>query len=530
METFFNLLGLLVLAVVVYFIYGLVHTSVESARTNREIRKLSERYRESSDEETARGLAAIWLRLRDSVPYVPTPEVADYSPGAIAQAVARTLGSLPLLGTWAEGADLPVPLPPERERRRHLYIVGKTGAGKTTLLSHLVGLDLGEGRGVGVVSPEGEIFRERLLPLAQNRRDELVYFAPGDPGNRITFNPLAVEEGDDPARSAEDLFTIFRRTIGDEIGPRSTPILQNAFAALVGREEATLADLKRLLGDEVYREEVAFESKDEYVRSFLLDTFPRFPKGAELPLVSRLDAFLRPPSIRRTLCRASSTLSIREIVREGKVLYVDLSGLSEEARLLLGQMLLSKFGIELLRRERGASRRPFYLYADEFQTFGGQAPGTWRELLSRGRKYGLGLTLANQYPAQLPLSLQDEIFGNVASLVSFTLGAKDAQVVRRELLVRNMRPDGEVVIEPIEASELLELRRGEAIARLAGGKAIRVRTPPPAKLDTRGVEALIRHSWSFYGAPEEQREDEKGEAAAPRVKIPLPAGAEDFLE
>ena len=100
-------------------------------------------------------------------------------------------------------------------------------------------------------------------------------------------------------------------------------------------------------------------------------------------------------------------------------------------------MLLSKFQLELMRREilTEGERTPFYLYADEFQTFAGVAEGTWRELLSRGRRYGLALTLAHQFPSQLPEGLRDEIFGNIASLVAFGLSAKDAQAIRKEFLV-----------------------------------------------------------------------------------------------
>src|SRR5207249_5097431 len=133
-----------------------------------------------------------------------------------------------------------------------------------------------------VIRPEGEFFRERLLPLVpQGREDQVIYFAPGHPKNPLTFNPLALEPGEDPVRAAEDLFTIFKRTVSqDEFGARMQPIIQNAFAALVGRPGMTLWEVKRLLEDAAFRKDVIQSVDDPYVRAFWLDTYPRYPKGA----------------------------------------------------------------------------------------------------------------------------------------------------------------------------------------------------------------------------------------------------------
>jgi hypothetical protein len=257
------------------------------------------------------------------------------------------------------------------------------------------------------------------------------------------------------------------------------------------------------------------------VRSFWRDTYPRFPEGAALPILSRLDQFLRPPSVRRAICRKQSSFSFRSILREKKILFVDLSGLSEETRLLLGQMVLSKFALELIRRERGASdAEDFYLHCDEFQSFAGVSESLWRELLSRGRKYGLALTLANQYPGQLPPPLQAEIFGNVNSLVTFALGRKDADAVRKELLMRRVSK-GEEKIEPLPPENLLELPVGRAIAKYGGGRAVRLSMPPPLRASERQTERMMRASWQKYQRPDEL--PDQGEPVV--VKEP-----ESFLE
>jgi hypothetical protein len=151
------------------------------------------------------------------------------------------IDGLPAVQLGTTFGDLPALLP-LAERRKHLYAVGKTGSGKTTLLLHLIKDDLEHDRGVCVIAPEAELFRDWLLPLVPERRaKDVVYFAPGNPKNPVTFNPLAVEHGDDQGRAAEDLFSIFKRAVGEEeFGARMSPILANAFACLTGRARATL--------------------------------------------------------------------------------------------------------------------------------------------------------------------------------------------------------------------------------------------------------------------------------------------------
>jgi cbb3-type cytochrome oxidase subunit 3 len=452
---------------------------------------------DSAIEDDAREATALWVKYRDAFPFLPKPEPENLSGDAIRAAVRKVLSAWEVFGSFNRG--LSAPALPSSERLRHLYICGKTGSGKSTLLEHLVNRDLRAGRGVGLIAPEGELFQRLLALVPRARLEDVIYLAPGNPESPIAFNPLLVEEGEDRAKAAEDLYTIFKRTLGSEMGARMEPILQNAFAALVGRQGSTFFDVRRLLTDPLFRTTVARDA-DAYVRSFLTETYAQFPKGAELPLLTRLDQFLRPPSVRRTLSSPRSSFSIREVLSDGKILFVDLSGLSEESRLLIGQMVLSKFQLELLRRERTEAKlSPFFLYCDEFQSFAGLSEGVWRELLSRGRKYGLALTLANQYPGQLSPALQAEIFGNVNSLISFALGRKDADIVRKELLRKVVKKDEER-IEPVAAEELLELPVGEAVAKFAGGRAVRFFVPSP--LETREPERAKRAlaaSWAHYG-------------------------------
>jgi len=463
-------------------------------------------------------------------PFLRAPFCAGIAAGKLPEdAFVEAFAEVPAIRLGTTFYHFPALLP-LAERRKHLYVVGKTGSGKTSLLLHLIQEDLQAGRGIGVIAPEAELFRDWLLPLVPaERAEEVIYFAPGHPKNPVTFNPLTVENGDDRGRAGEDLFAIFKRAVGeDEFGARMSPILANAFACLTGKPEATLWDVKRLLEDAAYRQEIAQSLPDAYLRDFWLTTYPSYPKGAHLPIVNRLDQFLRPLPVRRALCHPISSFSLRAALAEEKILFVDLSGLAPDSMLLLGQMLLAKFQLELMRRETlpQEARTPFYLYADEFQTFAGVAEGTWRELLSRGRRYGLALTLAHQYPSQLPPGLQDEIFGNVASLVAFTLSAKDATAVRREFLEA---PLPEEAAGPVSLEALIALQPGQALARLGGGAfAIPLQTPEPLEEPPGWKGEKIREvSWKIYGAPPAGKS-----SPGPRGSGPTraPAGRDDFLE
>jgi hypothetical protein len=260
--------------------------------------------------------------------------------------------------------------------------------------------------------------------------------------------------------------------------------------------------VKRLLEDPAYQKEIAASVLDDYARDFWLKTYPSFPKGSHLPLMNRLDQFLRPLPVRRALCHPESSFSIRRALAEGQILFFDLSGLAPDSMLLLGQMLLAKFQLELMRREAvpQEQRESFYLYADEFQTFAGVAEGTWRELLSRGRRYGLALTLAHQYPSQLPTGLQDEIFGNVASIVSFNVAAKDAQTMRKEFLEPPLTMSL-ADAQPVALETLVALRPGRAVARLGGGAfAVALRTATPLAQLPAGRGARVQAaSWERWG-------------------------------
>ncbi len=399
---------------------------------------------------------------------------------------------------------------PDAARRQHLICLGKSGYGKTTIALHMIRDDLLRGRAVCILGAEAELFRDWLLPMVPaDDAKNVIYAKFSDPACSLTWNPNELEDGEDQSVAAGRLFVAVKQAGGEAtIGARADAILSSAFAVLVGRRGTTLWSVIRLMEDEEYRAAVVADIDDPYLRDFWVKTFSGYPAGAALPIVNRLHRFLRLPQLRAALCHPISSFSIRKALANPRSrLFLDVSGLDPDATRLLGQMLLSKFQIELMRRERipEQERTPVNVYVDEFHMFAGDAEGTWRELLARGRRYGLGLHLFTQHPNQLPRSLQHEIFGNVSSVIALNLSAGDAGTVRRELLA----PGPADTTKPVPAEQLVSLPVGEGFARLGTGAcALRVRFAPPIDKPDRAAGDRVREiSWRTYAAPPAPQEE-----------------------
>lgn len=393
---------------------------------------------------------------------------------------------------------------PSAERRKHAYVGGRTGAGKSTALCHAMKADIDAGHGVGVLAPDSELFSETLLPMCARRAGEVLYWAPGNPGCTITLGLLAIEPGDDRARAVGDLFEILRRAIGkDGFGTRMAPLLGNSLALITGRPGATLLDIPRLFEDVGFRAGLVSALPAGHLNDYWTRVYPAYPAGAHVPLVGRLDELLR-GHVGRALC-APTGFSMREVFECGRILLVDLGRLDPPARAIIGQVVLAKLQLELLRRESqpSAERRTFHLYADEFQTFAAMAPETWSELLSRGRQYGLAIALANQFPSQLPVDVRDEVLSNVASVIAFSLGSKDSEAIRKELLYHPV--EGEP-IRPVPIEALVNQRVGRAVAKLGtGGLAFQLDVDPPVKVPPIEVGRRVQQgSWKRFGTPHPQ--------------------------
>jgi hypothetical protein len=344
-----------------------------------------------------------------------------------------------VLGTLASGEGVPLT---HNDRRRHLYLIGKSGTGKSTLLFNLMMADLALGRGFALLDPHGDLARDVADAVPSPRTNDMLYFDPADLAHPVAFNPLERVPPDHRPLVAAHIVAAFKHLWGDSWGPRLEYILGNALRLLLDAPGTTLLGLPRLLADDGYRSRLLSTCSDPIVRSFWLREFAeyhdRFVTEAVSPIQNKVGALLSPPALRNIIGQTHSTIDIPAIMDSGRVLIVNLSKgrLGEGPAHLLGAFLATAFAqaAESRAEIREADRRDFTLYADEFQNF---ATDSFASILSEARKWRLNLALAHQFLGQLPPLLRQAVIGNAGTLIAFRIGAEDAPLIADELGIPN---------------------------------------------------------------------------------------------
>lgn len=469
--------GLLVLAIYGGVIGGAIVWWVRRKTRARELAEQKER--EQAERERLEACGEVVRFFANQVGYVARQAISRtelerrIDGGALADDLSKEIvdriSTIPGVQLGKQGfAEFEVPvLLPEAYRDRHVYVIGKSGYGKSNLLRNLILQDMAAGHGVGVIAPEQETITEEILPfIPEDRIGDVIYFNPADQERPVVFNPLEMDGDDNLDLRVDETFTILNRALGD-CGPRSDQILRHSLYALTELPDTTLLDIFPLLDrqDGSMRKRVIHESSDDQTVSFFRDIYPQMPVDAALPVLNRIGGLIRHKPVRNCLCGTKSTLNIREAVDSGKIMLFNLSDgiLGPHASQLLGQLIISKIQVAFMGRADApkSKRRRFYLYIDEFQSFVGVASVSYELILSRARKYGLGLVLAHQQTGQIPLELLREVLGNVSTLISFQVSQSDASKIAKEFVTE---VDGEVV--QAEPEELLRLRIGEAFCRI----------------------------------------------------------------
>ena len=325
----------------------------------------------------------------------------------------------------------------DKDRLRHIWTVGKTGTGKSTMIANMAIDDLKKGRGVAILDPHGDLVDDVLDYIPAHRINDTIYFNPADRDFPITLNPLEVTNREEAELVASGLMSIFTKVWANVWSARMEYILRNCFMTLAAVPDTTLEDVLKILANTSYRNKILEKVDDGALQNFWKDEFEKMPpmlqKEAIAPIQNKVGQFVTSPLISRIIGKPKSTINIDEIMDDGKIILANLSQgrLGEDNSALLGAMLITKFELSAMRRvdRDKASRRPFYLYVDEFQNF---ATDSFIKILSEARKYGLALTLANQYMAQIPENVRKAILGNAGTLISFGVGAEDASLLNKE--------------------------------------------------------------------------------------------------
>ena len=393
-----------------------------------------------------------------------------------------------------------------RDRSRHVYIIGQTGAGKSGLLELFALSDIFYNQGYCIIDPHGDFAINNLRFIPESRIKDVVYFNPADTAHPVAFNPLELS---DPARKpnvSSEVIGVLKRMFGESWGPRLEHILRYTLLALLDRPETTLLDISRMLTDKDFRKETLDYCKDVTVLQFWKQEFGTWGDKqvteSIAPVLNKVGAFTANPIIRNIIGQPKSSFDVRKIMDEGKILVVNLSKglIGEDNAGILGAFLVTKVQLAAMSRSDipdVKDRRPFYLYVDEFQNF---ATDSFAVILSEARKYGLNLTVANQYIAQMTDSVRDAVFGNVGTTISFRVSADDAP-----LLVKQFEPT-------FEGSDLIQMaNRNFIISMIINGEkvpafsATTLSIPQPP---TDHLEEIIESSREQYSRPRAVVEDE----------------------
>jgi len=323
------------------------------------------------------------------------------------------------------------------DRRRHMYMIGKTGMGKSTILENMIVDDIRAGYGLAVVDPHGDLAEKIIEFIPAERVKDVVYFNPSDMDYPIAFNVLEQVEPHLRHLVASGLLGVFQKLWADSWGPRLEYILRNAILAILDFPGSTILGVVRMLSDKAYRKRVVANIKDPVVKAFWEKEFAsyadKFASEAVSPIQNKVGQFLSSSLMRNIIGQVKSTINIREIMDSGKILIMNLSKgrIGEDNSALLGAMMITKIQLAAMSRVDipESERKDFFLYIDEFQNF---STDSFANILSEARKYRLSLILAHQYIEQLSEKVKPAVFGNVGTMLSFRVGATDAEELAKE--------------------------------------------------------------------------------------------------
>lgn len=334
----------------------------------------------------------------------------------------------------------------EKDRFRHLYIIGQTGMGKSVLQKALAKQDIANGYGLCVVDPHGDLVDDILEWVPPERADDVILFDPSDTSRPIGLNLLEAKTDDEKDFIALDAMNMMIGLFGGEIfGPRLQDYFRNGCLTLMDDEEegGALTDIVRLFTDDAWQQYKVSKVKNPIVKSFwtkqMASTGQR-EKEEMIPfLASKFGAFVTNSTMRNIVGQTKSAFDFSEVMDNRKILLVKLAkGLIGDINAnLLGMIFVNKIQVAAMRRASmpGEQRVPFFLYVDEFQNF---VTDAFESILSEARKYKLGLIIAHQYIGQLVKEQGNEkvknaVFGNVGTMLSFKIGATDAEYMEKEM-------------------------------------------------------------------------------------------------
>jgi hypothetical protein len=387
------------------------------------------------------------------------------------------------------------------DRRRHMYFIGKTGMGKTAAMENMAIQDIKDGKGIGFVDPHGEAAEGLLEHVPSSRINDVIYFNPSDVDFPVAFNIMEKVGLEHRHLVASGLMGVFKKIWPDVWSARMEYILNNCILALLEYPGSTLLGVNRMLADPDYRKKIVDKVTDPVIKSFWVQEFARYNQRYEIEataaIQNKIGQFISNPLIRNIIGQVNSSIDMRKVMDEKKILILNLSKgkIGEDNSRLLGALLITKLQLAAMSRVDipEEKRQDFFLYVDEFQNF---ATESFTNILSEARKYRLSLILGHQYISQMEETVRDAVFGNMGTIVSFRVGAEDAEFLEKEFA-----PE-------FNANDLVNLAKYNVYLKLmidgVTSSAFYAKTLLPfAKLENSNREKIVKISRERYNVSRE---------------------------
>lgn len=389
-----------------------------------------------------------------------------------------------------------------KDRTRHVYVIGKTGMGKSTMLENMAAQDIQNGEGMCFIDPHGKTADLMLEYVPKERIRDVIYIAPFDIEHPISFNVLEHVDPDKRHLVSSGLMSTFKKIWEDAWSARMEYILTNTLLALLEYPGATLLGVNRMLSDKEYRKEVVNNIKDPSVKAFWQKEFANYTErqAAEaVPAIqNKVGQFTANPLIRNMIGQPNSSFDFRKAIDQKKIVIINLSKgrIGDENMKLLGGLLVTKIYLAAMSRADVPDRMMqvlpnFYLYVDEFQNF---ANASFADILSEARKYKLNLTIAHQYVEQMDEIVRPAVFGNVGTMISFRVGATDAELLEKEFAPQ-------FVIEDLVNLGFTQIYLKLMIDGLSSVPFSATTLPPIAHPDVSYVKEIIAASREQFSRP-----------------------------
>lgn len=463
-------------------------------------------------------LASIWHL---PTPFLETPNIKWLLSKKAPAPVNLAQGGLLLGRNIYRGVETKIHIARE-DRRRHMYILGRTGVGKTEVMKYMAAQDIANGEGLCIIDPHGDFIEDVLPHVPKHRAEDVILFDPSDTERPLGLNMLEVNREEQKDFAVQEMISIFYKLVTDPamLGPMFEHNMRNAMLTLMADEQSpgTIVEIPRIFTDTEFQKFKVSKVADPVVRAFWEKEMAKtsdFHKSEMLGyLVSKVGRFVENSMMRNIVGQAKSSFNFRDIMDNKKILLVNLAKgkIGEMNAKLLGLIIVSKIQMAALSRadQPEDQRQDFYLYVDEFQNF---ITDAFSSILSEARKYKLNLIIAHQFLGQLQqgagahgaasTDLRDAVFGNTGSMMSFRIGVEDSEIMAKEFA------------PTFNEFDLLNIDRYNAFVKLmvqgTASKPFNMATYPLEKANTEQkqiAQAIKQLSRLKYGRPQNEVEAE----------------------